>query len=224
MRFYRIFFTIVAFLIFGGAAGRESETFSVSPELTASGEISDVLKKHAGVVAEMYTMLAKKMSGMEKPPLTVIYFVPFQEETALQFPVLVKLQQEERWSDKKRRASTHYLGYTYTDQVDGRAIVQMSPDLLRSYYTRDPYGNMTIPNSAAFYAIGHELMHVILMAKLVPEPTQHCVMIESGMVDALISFLEERKLLTYSPFQIRQGEKNSCKASRETIKNIHTDP
>jgi hypothetical protein len=217
MKLRHVFIVIAAFFVFISATQAEERTLMISNEITAEGDISDVLKAHTALIGEMYTILAKKIAE-PNPPQVTIYIVPFQEEERLQFPVLVTLQLKEGWSKERRYSSKHFLGYTYTfayaNEVSGRAVVQMSPDLFSRYYTRDWFGNFTIPNSAVFYAIGHELMHVILMAQGVPEETQHCVMVENGMVDTLLDFLEARDKLTYSRFQIRNGEVNSCSAWR----------
>lgn len=139
-----------------------------------------------------------------------VYFVQFQDEPSSGFPFLAGLQAGEHWSADRRKSSSHFLGWTYTERYNGRRIVQMSPELVRKYYTRDQYGMFTIPNSPLWYAVGHELAHAHLFAKGVPEEEHHCYMVETGIVQKLIEYLTLRNALAFSPFMILRGEIATC--------------
>ena len=160
----------------------------------------------------MYAYLANIVGVKEED--TAIYLVGFQHEAAAQLGFLSELQEREGWSRERRKSSTHFLGYTYTEMQKGRRIIQMDPDLVTSYYTRDPLGMFTIPRSPLWYALGHEMAHALLYKKGVPEEMQHCVMVESGLVDQLIKFLETHHALAYSGLQIKKGEVMSCEKSK----------
>ena len=196
------------------ASAQDREVLHVSPKLSVESEVSNLLRSHAQLMGEMYAFLATAIGVNEED--TAIYFVEFQQEAKVDLGFLSELQLREGWSKEKRKSSTHFLGYTYSEKPNGRRIIQMDPDLVSSYYTRDPLGMFTIPRSPLWYALGHEMAHDLLYAKGVPEEIQHCVMVESGLVDQLIAFLETRHALAYSGFQIKNGETRTCESSKHS--------
>lgn len=214
---HAIFILLSFLLVFGGesAAAQDREVLVITSKLVVESESSSLLRDHAQLMSEMYTFLATNIGVNEED--TAIYFVPFQLELQAQLGFLAELQHREVWSAEKRRSSRHFLGYTYSEKVRGRRIIQMDPDLVTSYFTRDPMGMFTIPRSPLWYALGHEMAHDLLYTKGVPEDVHHCVMVESGLVDRLIEFLETHHALAYSGFQIKNGETRTCENSKHTV-------
>ncbi len=212
MRATAILLSLFITLGVGSASAEDREVLVISPRLIVESEGSSLLRDHAQLISEMFAFLATTIGVNEED--TEIYFVPFQHEANAQLGFISALQSREEWSADKRRSSTHFLGYTYSEKQNGKRIIQMDPDLVTSYYTRDPSGMFTIPRSPLWYALGHEMAHDLLYAKGVSEDIHHCVMIESGLVDQLIAFLETHHALAYSGFQIKNGETRSCENSK----------
>lgn len=199
-----IFFLLIfSVLLMGTPAHATAGDFIVR-----ESEPSLVMANNTRLVVEMNHFIATTI-GTEEEHVGV-YFVPFQNETASGFPFLADLQAGERWSADRRKSSLHFLGWTYTERHEGRRVVQMDPELVRKYYTRDPYGMFTIPSSSLWYAMGHELAHVHLYAKGVPEEDHHCYMVETGIVQKLIEYLSARDALAFSQFAILRGEIATC--------------
>ncbi len=212
MRAILILLSLLLTFGIGAASAQQREVLVISEKLSVESESSSLLRDHTQLMAEMYSFLASAIGVTEED--TAIYFVGFQQEAKAELGFLSDLQHGEDWSKEKRRSSTHFLGYTYSEKLRGRRIIQMDPDLVTSYYTRDPMGMFTIPRSPLWYALGHEMAHDLLYKKGVPEDVQHCVMVESGLVDQLIAFLETHHALAYSGFQIRNGETRTCENSK----------
>ena len=136
MRAAAIMLSLFVTLKVGPAIAEAREVLVISPRLMVESEGSSLLRDHAQLMSKMYTFLATTIGVKEED--TAIYFVPFQYEAKAQLDFLLALQSHEKWSTEKLRSSKHFLGYTYSEKRNGQRIIQMDPDLVTSYYTRDP--------------------------------------------------------------------------------------
>ena len=189
--------------------------FADDGDIIFQGETSDIITSHAQLVKDMNRFLGETIGSGEEH-ITVL-FVSFQEEKKAGFILLEELQTKEAWSDYRRKASKEFNGWTYTEKYEGRRTVQMNPNLVTRYFTRDQRGMYTVPSSALWYALGHEFAHAHLYAKGIPEEQHHCYMVDHGVVEGLLAFLDRRDALPFSATQIMRGERLTCEKEKAEL-------